>query len=256
MPINYGYQNEYDFVELFNDKFYLDLDRNSQNFLTDLFGEEIDVNGKIIAWKNKINQKTDIFIKYKNYVKGISLKCGNSNSVHCEQIHEFKRYLEKFGIPYKIVDKYVSYHYGYAKDENGDIDFSKLLSGEEYKKLYQDELDDFNVVINQTRIIIDMIDRFIVRGRNSDYDIDALICGTVDNYVWIQKYELYDLILSKRCMDYTSPHIACLTIGPKKRNLDGNSSNIRDRYIVCVRWNFIRESIVEFKKHSKACMVV
>ena len=59
------------------------------------------------------------------------------------------------------------------------------------------------MAINQTRIIVDMIDRFIIRERNSDFDIDALVCGTVDNYVWIKKYELYDLILSKRCLDYT-----------------------------------------------------
>ena len=32
-----------------------------------------------------------------------------------------------------------------------------------------------------------MIDRFIVRGKNSDFDIDALVCGTIDNYVWIKK---------------------------------------------------------------------
>lgn len=247
MANNYGYQNEYDFVELFNDKYYLDLDKNSQEFLNDLFEEQIDLNEKIICWKNKMPQKADIFIKYKNYTKGISLKCGNSNSMHAESIHEFKRYLEKLGIQYKIIEKYISYHYGYEKDENGNTNFSKVLSSEEYKNLYQSELDIFNKKINQTKIIIDMIDRFIIRGRNSDFDIDALICGTIDNYVWIKKDDLYDLILSKRCFDYTSPHIACLTIGPKKRNLDGNSKNIKDRYIVCVRWNFIRESIIEFK---------
>jgi len=247
MAINYGYQNERDFVLLFNDKYYLDLDNNSQKFLEDLFGEMIDPHERLIAWKNKTNQKADIFIRYKNYLKGISLKCGNSNSVHAEPINEFKRYLEKLGITYKIIDKYISYHYGYEKDINGNINFSKVLSGEEYKKLYQEELDIFNKSINQTRIIIDMIDRFIIRGRNSDFDIDALICGTVEDYVWIKKYELYDLILSKRCWNYTSPHIACLTIGPKKRNLDGNSKNIKDRYIVCIRWNLIRKSIIEFK---------
>jgi len=96
-----------------------------------------------------------------------------------------------------------------------------------------------------------MIDRFIVRGRNSDYDIDALICGTTYDYVWLMKYDIYDMVLSKRCLDFTSPHIACLTIGPKKRNLDGNSKNIKDRYIVCIRWNFIRESIIEFKNSMK-----
>ena len=121
---------------------------------------------------------------------------------------------------YKIIDKYVGYHYGYMRDEEGKIDFSNMLSGEKYKKIYQDEIDIFNENMNKTRIIVDMIDRFIIRGRNSDYDIDVLICGTIDDYVWIMKYDIYDLILSKRCLNFTSPHIVCMTIGPKKRNLD------------------------------------
>lgn len=245
--MNYGYKNEDDFVKLFNRKYFYELDNNSQKFLKELFGEIIDGSEQIKSWKNKMNQKADIFIKYKNYIKGVSLKCGNSNSVHHEQIQEFKRYLGKLSIPYNIIDKYVSYHYGYKKDEDGRTNFSISLSSEEYKSYYQKELDIFNDSINKTRIIVDMIDRFIIRGRNSDYDIDALVCGTIDDYVWIMKYDLYDLILSMRCTDFTSPHIACLTIGPKKRNLNGDSKNIRDRYLVCIRWNFIRENIMDFK---------
>ena len=91
-----------------------------------------------------------------------------------------------------------------------------------------------------------MIDRFIVRGRNSNYDIDALVCGTIDDYVWIMKYDLYDFILSKRCLDFTSSYIFCMTIGPKKRDVEGNSSNRGDRYIVWVRWNFIKSDIINF----------
>lgn len=249
--MNYGYQNEKDFVELFNEKYFYELDNNSQEFLKELFGEIIDDEEKIKSWKNKNVQKTDIFIKYKNYIKNISLKCGNSNSMHHEQIQEFKRYLEKLEIPYRIIEKYVSYHYGYAKTEEGKTDFSNMLSSEEYKKLYQKEIDIFNKSINKTRIIIDMVDRFIVRGRNSDYDIDALVCGTIHDYVWIMKHDIYDLILSKRCDCFTSPHVACMTIGPKKRNLDGNSKNAKERYIVCIRWNFIKESIIEFKNSTK-----
>ncbi len=245
---NYGFQNEYDFIEYFNNKYLYELNDNSQTFLKELFGDVIDNNEKIKSWKNKMMQKTDIFIKYKNYIKNISLKCGNSNSMHGESIEDFKRYLEKLKIPYNTIEKYFSYHYGYARDGDGSIDFSKSLSSEEYKKIYQEEIDIFNNSINKTRIIVDMIDRFIVRGRNSDYDIDAFVCGTVDEYVWIMKYDLYDLILSKRCLDYTSPHIACLTIGPKK-NLNRDSKNAKDRYVVCIRWNFIRESIIELKKN-------
>lgn len=244
---NYGYQNEYDFVNLFNGKYLYELDINSQQFLKKLFQEEIDNSDKIKSWKNNMNQKADIFIKYNKQIKSISLKCGRNNSIHCEQIQEFKRYLEKLKIPYKTIDKYMGYHYGYQRDENGNTDFSVLLSAEEYKKLYQNEIDIFNESINKTRIIVDMIDRFIIRGRNSDYDIDALISGTIDDYVWIMKHDLYDLILSKRCMDFTSPHIACMTIGPKKRCLDGTSNNVKDRYLICVRWNFLRENIMEFQ---------
>ena len=249
--MNNGYQNEKDFVEMFNEKYFYELDSNSQNFLKELYGEIINNEEKIKSWKNKTVQKTDIFIKYKNHIKNISLKCGNNNSIHHEQIQEFKMYLEKLRIPYNTINKYVGYHYGYEKDEKGKIDFSKLLSGEEYKKLYKDEIDIFNKSINKTKIIVDMVDRFIIRGRNSDYDIDALVCGTIDDYVWIMKYDIYDLVLSKRCLDFTSPHIACMTIGPKKRNLEGNSKNIKDRYIVCIRWNFIKKDIIEFKNSMK-----
>nr|MBP3259376.1 hypothetical protein [Bacilli bacterium] len=246
--MNYGYQNEKDFVTLFNDKYLYELDNNSQLFLVELFGNNINNEEKIKSWKNNSVQKTDIFIKYKKHIKNISLKCGNSNSMHHEQIQEFKRYLEKLNIPYNVIDKYIGYHYGYKKNEDGKTDFSKILSSDEYKALYQNEIDIFNNAINKTRIIIDMIDRFIIRGRNSDYDIDALICGKIDDYVWIMKYDIYDLILAKKNSNYTSPHIACMTIGPKKRDINQNSIYRNERYIVCVRWNFIKESIIEFKQ--------
>lgn len=244
---NYGYQNELDFVNLFNGKYLSELDKNSQNFLKDLFGDEIDEKERIICWKNRINQKADIFIKYKNYVKSVSLKCGQSNSIHAEGLQYFKKYLEQLGIPYQIVDKYLDYHYGYMKNENGKKEFDKPLNSWEYKELYQCEIDKFNNYINKTKIIVDMVDRFLVRGRNSEYDIDALVCGTINDYVWILKYDLYDLILSNKRTNLTSPHAACMTIGPRKRDIDRVSKNKEDRYIVCVRWNYIRENIIEYK---------
>lgn len=259
MGINYGYQNEYVFISLFNNKFLFELDDNSKIFLLELFDDNIDNEEKIISWKNKAFEKTDIYIKYKNYVKRISLKCGNSNSIHSEPIQEFKKYLEKLKIPYKIIEKYVSYHYGYMKDKDGNTDYSRRLSSKEYLDIYQNEINIFNENINKTRIMVDMIDRFLIKGRNSDYEIDALISGTIEDYVWIMKYDLYDLILSKKALDYTSPHICCLTIGPKRRFLDDNNcANMRNRYVVVVRWNFIKESIIDYRKGiaKKWCWVL
>ena len=248
MANNIGYQNEYDFVELFNGKFLNELDNNSQNFLKELFDQKILNDEAIKAWKNKINQKADIFIKYKNYVKGISLKCGKDNSIHQETIENFKMFLESLGMPFKIIDYYTSYHYGYSRDENAKTDFSKCLSSDEYKILYQNEIDEFSKWINKSKIIIEMVDRFIIKVTNANYGIDAFVHGTIDNYVWLMKYDIYELILSKRNTEHSSPHIACMTIGPKKRNLNRNSAYARERYIVCIRWNFIKDDIINFKK--------
>ena len=49
------------------------------------------------------------------------------------------------------------------------------------------------------------------------------------------KYDIYDLVLFKRCLGFTSPHIACMTLGLKKRSIDGISNNRGDRYVVCAR---------------------
>lgn len=250
MSSNYGYQNEYDFITLFNDKYFYELDEKSRLFLKELFGNSVDLESKIQAWKNKTNQKTDIYIRHKNYIKGISLKCGRNNSIHTESIQDFERYLKQLSIPYKTIDKYVSYHYGYKRDEYGNTDYSQLLNAEEYKQLYQNEIDIFNDSINKTRIIIDMVERFILIGRNSDYSVDALISGTVDDYVWIMKDDLYDLILSKRNWSFTSPHAACMIIGPKKRCISGDN-NFKDRYLVSVKWNSIKEDIVDFYNNKR-----
>jgi hypothetical protein len=244
---NYGYQNELDFVKLFNNKFLNELDSNSQKFLKNLFGDVIKNDERIKSWKNNANQKADVFIKYKAYVKSISIKCGTSNSIHCEEIQEFKRFLEKIPIPYYIVNYYLSYHYGHARDSLDNVIYDSLLSAEEYKSFFQNEINIFNNSINKTKIIIEMIDRFIIRGKNSDYDIDALVCGKVDDYVWILKYDLYDLVLENRRDDYTSPHIACMTLGPKKRNLDRKERVCKERYLVVARWTCIRDDIINFK---------
>lgn len=66
--MNYGYQNENDFVYLFNNKYLKELDKNSQEFLEDIYDGNITSDEPIKCWKNKMVQKTDIFIKYKNKI--------------------------------------------------------------------------------------------------------------------------------------------------------------------------------------------
>ena len=103
---NYGFQNEYDFVELFNNKYLYELDDNSQTFLKELFGDVIDSNEKIKSWKNRIMQKTDIFIKYKNhmdreiFVKALK-KYSNSKQ---KDLVKLMRYAKKLNIEKKVIE--------------------------------------------------------------------------------------------------------------------------------------------------------
>ena len=104
----------------------------------------------------------------------------------------------------------------YTKKWKKNYDYSTLLSYEEYKKYYQKELDNFNGSINKTRIIIVMIDRFIIRERYSDYAMDSLVCGTIDDYVWIMKIWFIWPYLIKEMFRIYIPYAACMTIVPKK----------------------------------------
>ncbi len=81
-------------------------------------------------------------------------------------------------------------------NNDGTTDSFNQLNSEQYKELYQNEIDIFNQAINKTKIIVDITDKFIIRGNNSDYDIDALIWERIDDYIWI-KNMIYDLVLSK-----------------------------------------------------------
>ena len=41
-----------------------------------------------------------------------------------------------------------------------------------------------------------------------------------------------------------------MTLGSMKRSIDGTYNNRGDRYVVCARWNNLREDIVSFKNSN------
>lgn len=55
------------------------------------------------------------------------------------------------------------------------------------------------------------------------------------------------MILSKLEPNCTSPHFACITLGPKARNLERKPGKGLERYSVVGRWNYLREDIINYK---------
>lgn len=64
------------------------------------------------------------------------------------------------------------------------------LSATEYKKSYQNKIDLINKHFNKKDIIENAINRFILKGKNSDEEIDAIIYGIVEDFIWIKSEDI------------------------------------------------------------------
>ena len=188
-------------------------------------------------------QKTDIFIRINGVMKGISIKKGMKNSVHVERITDFIHFLIDNKVDKEIVIQYLKYHYA-----DGSINGTgkKRLSCEEYKIHNQSEIDSINKAINNEKILRQAIEKFVIKGNNSDFYIDAMIYGTVDDFLWITKKDVMDIILSKRNDYSTAVHFGPLVCQPKNRCLNFNSKYEKDRFCVQLKWYSLFDDIIEY----------
>lgn len=187
-----GIDNEFEFVKYLNNKKILELNPLFRNLIDKLFPLEEDTS-IIKSWRNHYNQKSDIFIKINGKMKGISIKKGAKNSVHVERISDFIHFLMNNRIDREIVIEYLKYHFA---DGTTNGTGNVRMSIEEYKKNNQVIIDKINKVFNDEKILKEAIEKFVIKGNNSEYYIDALICGDVNDFLWITNIE--NLILSKK----------------------------------------------------------
>ena len=205
-----GYSNEYRFVKYLNGKRIGQLNPMFRFLIIKLFP---NYNEKMIikCWKNKELQKSDIFVEVNGIVKGISIKMGMKNSIHLEPISEFIHFLIENRVDREVVINYLRYHYA---DGSTNGKGNKRLSSEEYKVNNQDSIDMINNCFNNKELLTKAIDRFILKGRNSDYRVDAIICGEVNDFVWITRDDILNVILSKKDVYSTGVHFGPLTCQP------------------------------------------
>lgn len=236
-----GKNNEYEFVRYLNGKKVNELNPMFRALIDKIF-YNINETSLISCWMNHLKQKSDIFIRIDEVMKGISIKKGAKNSVHVERISDFIHFLIENKVEKEIVEEYLKYHYA-----DGTINGSgnKRLSIEEYKKFNQDKIDKINDVFNNTELVSKAIDRFVIKGTNSEYCIDALIYGEVDDFLWITKEDIKKIILSKRCVYSTAIHFGSLTCQPKNRCLNYNSKYEKDRFCIQIKWYSLFDDIIK-----------
>ena len=81
-----------------------------------------------------------------------------------------------------------------------------------------------------------------------------MIYGEVDDFIFITKEDIRNIILRKKD-DYSSTvHFSVLTVQPKNRCLNYNTKYEKDRFCVQVKWYNLFDDIIEnmyLKEQSK-----
>lgn len=212
-----------------------------RDLIDKLFPEELETS-MIKSWRNHYNQKTDVFIRVNGKMRGISIKKGMKNSIHVERISDFIHFLIQNGIAREVVIEYLKYHYADGTT-NGSGD--KRLAIDEYKKNYQSNIDKINKALNNEKILKEAIDRFVIKGNNSKYSIDAIVYGEVDDFIWITKKDIKNIILLKKDLYSTAVHFGPITCQPKNRCLNYNPKYEKDRFCVQLKWYSLFDDMIE-----------
>lgn len=236
-----GVKNEISFANYLDGKRFKELNPVFQMMIVDLFGE-INDNSLIKAYKNEKLEKCDIFIKINEKTKEVSIKMGNKNSMHVERISDFIHFLIRCGVSRNTIIEYLKFHYA---DGTTNGKGKNRISVEDYKKVNQFKIDLINEEINQKNIILKAIDRFVLKGIDEKSNIDLIIHGTLNDFVWITKEDIKKVAISK-INDYSSTvHFGPLTCQPLARCLNYNSGYENKRYCIQIKWYNLVDDIIE-----------
>lgn len=244
--VSNGYDNEYAFVQAFNGKRFCELDPLCQKFLEDLYVVVPD-DAIIKAWRNHYPQKTDVFIRVNGLMKGISIKMGMCNSVHVEPISEFIHFLIENSVKRENVISYLKYHYA---DGTTNGSGSVRLSVDEYKKEHQQEIDVLNEDLNQVEFVSKAFERFVFKGNNSKYSIDAIVYGTPLDFIWLSRKDVKKFLLVGNKEYSSAVHFGPLTCQPLSRCLNYNPTSEKNRFCVQLKWHNLHDNIIEMMNYN------
>ena len=146
------------------------------------------------------------------------------------------------GASKEIVTKYLTYQFA-----DGTINGHGLerMSLNQFRKYHLREIKEINLFLNNEIIKEKAIDRFIIKGRKSYYAVDAIICGTPDDFRWISINDVKKMIMKECKINDNVVHIGPLLCQPLNRCLNYNNKYNYGRYYVQIKWYSLFDSIIE-----------
>ena len=203
--MNYGFKNEKDIIEMLNGKTFEEIPKYFQESLSKIFNYQNEE--MFICEKYGGHYKPDIYIKYGDKSINVSIKSGDSVSIHQEILEQFILFLEEIGISKRTIRIIKFYHYG-----DGTINGSgnELLDLKYLQLKYSIFIKQANYELNESINYNKIIDRILFSGRfNKNHSIDYLYYGTNKIGFFVSKEKILEYLLKQKSM-----YLNCLHIGP------------------------------------------
>lgn len=238
----HGFKNEELIVAALNDKKFGKLQGSLARFLKRICEDNmIEISGSTVVKatierNNKLKQDFYIIIEGKKF--GISVKMGQSNSVHQEKIDGFIEWLIQTST-LEVTDE-VKDNFRFFIWTDGSTDGkTPIVIGEdrkiigrfgckEFKRLYPDKREILQVFLENNSEII--LNRAIFEGKNNS-KVDYIYHGTPLNGVWLSKQEIIDFNIQKSKTKGTKNaavlSVGRLTVQPWNSDLTGNNTKKR-----------------------------
>lgn len=240
------FQNEYEIISYLNNKKKKEVHILFQELLENLFPnihDEDIVNAK----KYGKYAKCDMVIEVNGEKRGISIKCGAKNSVHIEKINDFVLYLNYLG--FKDSEYLLCYLYSDGTNNNSG---TKRIAASEYKLTHTSEIDNINIDLLDKNIAENLIRRFLICSDiNYKVKVDAFICGTLNDFLWITKDEAVNYLLENANFESTGVHISKLFIQQWDKNLSYNPKYEYCREYIQVKWYSLFDDIIKIMCNRK-----
>lgn len=236
-----GFHNEIEIRNYLNNKKIYELNVMYKMFIDDLFGN-VSKDSVIKCDVDFDNKKFDIVISINDIVKRVSVKKGINNSVHVEGISSFVHFLIDSGVSRRAVIEYLKYHYADGTTNGTGI---HRISVKEYKINHQKDIDFINEQINTPYILKRAICRFVLQGKNSNIMVDAILYGTLNDFIWINSTDVENIIMSQIGIYSTGVHFGPLYCQPMTRCLNHNIVYDRKRFCVQIKWYTIFDDIIK-----------
>lgn len=239
MGRNNGHANEKEIIDLLNGKRISDLVSHFKQWLTELFPK---CNACLKVKKLNNEQKADIEIVCGNEKRYISIKSGDSNSFHSENIKTFIPFLRILGVSESTLKTIVFFHYG---DNTLTGIGPTRFTSKELRKVHARAFNSASRELSKPSLMKEIINRVIIKGRYEvNYPIDGIYHGTIGNGFFLSTKQIYCILLRKSHQRKNGTiNIGMLTHQPGSRNLWGIPGSEAKREQSEIRWrSFLKDA--------------